>query len=203
MSGAAQGDGIEGALRDLAAGIPGEDASLGDVLAALGPRGHGFAMFLLAAPNLTPGPSLPGFSTIFGVPMLLLALGMVAGLPAPRLPGFLARRRVSRARIARLVGLLAPIASRADRALRPRLPRLPRLAGARRLMGACFVLLALLLVLPFPFVSLAAAGAALLLALGLVAQDGVAVALGLAATAGSVVLYAIFGWLAWAALSAL
>jgi hypothetical protein len=200
MSGAAQGDGIEGALRDLAAGIPGEDASLGDVLAALGPRGHGFAMFLLAAPNLTPGPSLPGFSTIFGVPMLLLALGMVAGLPAPRLPGFLARRRVSRARIARLVGLLAPIASRADRALRP---RLPRLAGARRLMGACFVLLALLLVLPFPFVSLAAAGAALLLALGLVAQDGVAVALGLAATAGSVVLYAIFGWLAWAALSAL
>ena len=200
MSGAAQGDGIEGALRGLVAGIPGEDASLGEVLAALGPRGHGFAMFLLAAPNLTPGPSLPGFSTIFGVPMLLLALGMVAGLPAPRLPGFLARRRVSRARIARLVGLLSPIASRADRALRP---RLPRLAGARRLIGACFVLLAVLLVLPFPFVSLAAAGAALLLALGLVAHDGLAVALGLAATAGSVVLYAIFGWLAWAALSAL
>jgi hypothetical protein len=180
--------------------MPSEDASLGDVLAALGPRGYGFAMFLLAAPNLTPGPSLPGFSTIFGVPMLLLALGMVAGLPAPTLPGFLARRRVPRARIARLVGLIAPVAARADRALRP---RLPRLAGARRLVGACFVLLALLLVLPFPFVSLAAAGAALLLALGLVAQDGVAVALGLAATAGSLVLYAIFGWLAWAALSAL
>ncbi|MFM8992478.1 MAG: exopolysaccharide biosynthesis protein, partial [Alphaproteobacteria bacterium] len=65
--------------------------------------------------------------------------------------------------------------ARADRALRP---RLPLLAGARRAIGACFVLLALLLVLPFPFVSLAA-------------------------TAGSVVLYAIFGWLAWAALAAL
>lgn len=200
MSAAAQAGGIEDALRGLVDGIPGEDASLGEVLAALGPRGHGFAMFLLAAPNLTPGPSMPGFSTIFGVPMLLLALGMVAGLPAPRLPGFLARRRVSRARVARLVGLLSPIAARADRALRP---RLPRLAGARRPVGACFVLLAVLLVLPFPFVSLAAAGAALLLALGLVAHDGLAVALGLAATAGSVVLYAIFGWLAWAALSAL
>lgn len=200
MSGPARPGGIEDALRDLVAGIQGEDASLGEILAALGPRGHGFAMFLLAAPNLTPGPSIPGFSTIFGVPMLLLALGMVAGLPAPALPGFLARRRVSRARVARLVGLLAPIASRADRALRP---RLPRLAGARRAIGACFVLLALLLVLPFPFVSLAAAGAALLLALGLVAQDGIAVALGLAATAGSVVLYAIFGWLAWTALAAL
>lgn len=200
MSEASQAGGIEDALRDLVDGIPGEDASLGEILAALGPRGHGFAMFLLAAPNLTPGPSLPGFSTIFGVPMLLLALGMVAGLPAPRLPGFLARRRVSRARVARLVGLLSPIAERADRALRP---RLPRLAGARRPIGACFFLLALLLVLPFPFVSLAAAGAALLLALGLVAHDGLAVALGLAATAGSVVLYAIFGWLAWAALSAL
>lgn len=200
MSAAAQAGGIEDALRGIVDGIPGEDASLGEVLAALGPRGHGFAMFLLAAPNLTPGPSMPGFSTIFGVPMLLLALGMVAGLPAPRLPGFLARRRVSRARVARLVGLLSPIAARADRALRP---RLPRLAGARRPIGACFVLLAVLLVLPFPFVSLAAAGAALLLALGLVAHDGLAVALGLAATAGSVVLYAIFGWLAWAALSAL
>ncbi len=200
MSGPAAKGGIEAALRGLVADLPGEETSLGGILAALGPRGHGFAMFLLAAPNLTPGPSMPGFSTIFGVPMLLLALGMLAGLPAPRLPGFLARRRVTRARLARFVDLLAPVAARADRALRP---RLPRLAGARRLLGACFVLLAVLLVLPFPFVSLAAAGAALLLALGLVAEDGLAVALGLAATAGSVVLYAAFGWLAWTAIAAL
>ncbi len=192
--------GIADALGRLVDGIDGEDASLSEILARLGPRGYGIAMFLLAAPNLTPGPSIPGFSTIFGLPMLALALGMLAGWPSPRLPRWLGARRVSRARLARAVGLMVPIAARADRLLRP---RLPGLAGARRLVGAAFVLLAALLVLPFPFVSLVAAGAALLLAAGVMAQDGVAVALGFAGTVASAALYGVFAWIAYAALQSI
>ncbi len=192
--------GIAEALARLSDGIGGDEASLSDIVARLGSRGYGFAMFLLAAPNLTPGPSLPGFSTIFGIPMLALAMGMLLGWPSPRLPNLLGNRRVSRARLSRMIGLMLPVARRADRLLRP---RLPRVAAARRVVGAAFVLLAALLVLPFPFVSLAAAAAALVLAAGVLAEDGLAVALGLAGSLASAALYVVFGWLAYAALGAL
>lgn len=191
--------GVADALRGLAEGLPGEDVSLSEILGHLGGRAYGFAMFLLAAPNLTPGPSLPGFSTIFGVPMLALALGMMLGWPSPRLPRLIGDRRLSRARLTRVIGFMVPLAARADRLLRP---RFPGLAAAGRVNGAVFALLAALLVLPFPFVSLAAAAAAMLLALGVLAEDGVAIALGHAAALVSLALYGVFAWLAVAALGA-
>jgi len=192
--------GIAAALDDLAGGIPGDGISVAGVLERLGGRGYGFAIFLLAAPNLTPGPSLPGFSTLFGLPMLALSLGMLLGWPHPVLPRVLGERRIARARLVRMLGLMVPVARQADRLLRPRLPALVR---ARKLGAAALVALSVLLVLPFPFVSLAAAGAALLIALGLLAEDGAAIALGLAATLASLALYAGFAWLAYAAYTAI
>jgi hypothetical protein len=196
---AAMRTGIADVLARLLDAVPGEDVSLSEILERLGGRGYGIAMFLLAAPNLTPGPSMPGFSTIFGLPMLALAVGMVLGWPSPRLPRLIGARRISRARLARMIGLMMPIAARADRVLRP---RLPALAAANRVNGIAFAALAALLVLPFPFVSLAAGAAALLLAAGLLAEDGYAVALGHAGLVASLALYAAFAWLAYAALAA-
>jgi hypothetical protein len=188
--------GIAATLDELAASIPGDGISLAGLLERLGGRGYGFAIFLLAAPNLTPGPSLPGFSTLFGLPMLALALGMLLGRPHPVLPRMLGARRIAQARLVRMLGLMLPVARQADRLLRPRIPALVR---ARRLDAAALVALSVLLILPFPFVSLAAAGAALLIALGLLAEDGGAIALGLAATLASLGLYVGFVWLAYVA----
>jgi hypothetical protein len=191
------GETIAAELQRLVDETPGAATTYGMLLQRLGRRGYGFAMLLVIAPNLMPGPSLPGFSTIFGVPMLALAAGMLLGVPNPRLPQWLAARVVKRERLARFIAKLVPIAAKADRALRP---RWFALVDVPRLNGAWFALLAMLLILPFPFVSLAPATAALLIALGVIAQDGLAIALGLATTVASVVLYAVFGWLALAAL---
>lgn len=188
---------IAGALQRVVDETTGEDASYGELLGRLGGRGFGFAMLILAAPNLTPGPSLPGFSTIFGVPMVWLALQMFVGAANPRLPGWLARRRLGRDRLARFMAKLLPIAAKADLALRP---RWPGFVALKRLNALSFVVLALLLVLPFPFVSLAAAGAVVLIAVGLIAEDGLAIALGQAAALATLGLYAAFGWAALAAL---
>ena len=195
--GRAVGETITSVLRRLVEETDTSETTYRALLDRLGGRGYGFAMMLLAAPNLTPGPSLPGFSTIFGIPMLALAIGMLIGIPNPRLPRWLAARKVTRERLARFVGKLLPIAAKADRALQP---RWFTLVDMTRLNGAWFAILAVLLVLPFPFVSLAAALAALLIALGLIADDGLAIAFGQAMAVVSVVLYAIFGWLALAAL---
>jgi hypothetical protein len=194
---APSGEPIAVALQRLVDATPGDVTNWGDLLHRLGGRAYGFAMLLLAAPNLTPGPSLPGFSTIFAIPMLVVASGMLLGFATPRLPHFLARRPVRRERLARFVARVVPIAARADRALRP---RWFTLVGMTRANGAWFTLLALLLILPFPFVSLLAATAAVLIALGVIAEDGKAIALGQGLAVVSVAVYAVFGWLALSAL---
>ncbi len=188
---------IAGALQRIVDDTHEVEISFGDVLGRLGGRGFGFAMLVLAAPNLTPGPSLPGFSTIFGVPMVLLALQMFFGARWPRLPAWLARRRVTRPRLASFIGKLVPLAAKADRALRP---RWPGFVALHRISATWFVLLACLLVLPFPFVSLAAASAVMLIAVGIIGEDGLAIALGYAAGVATLGLYAIFGWAALRAL---
>ncbi len=188
---------IAGALQHVVDATQESELSYGEALRRLGGRGFGFAMLILAAPNLTPGPSLPGFSTIFGVPMVALAIQMFFGAGHPRLPGWLARRRVTRLRLAAFIGKLVPLAAKADRALRP---RWSGFVALRRVSAAWFVVLACLLVLPFPFVSLAAASAVVLIAVGMIGEDGLAIALGYAAGVATLCLYAIFGWAALRAL---
>jgi len=196
MQSSSQTTSIAGALQAVVDETTSEVTSFGEILNRLGGRGFGFAMLLLAAPNLTPGPSMPGFSTIFGIPMVWLAIQMFLGATNPRLPVWLARRTVTRARLAGFMAKLVPIAAKADHALKPRWPAFVALRGLNALW---FVVLAGLLVLPLPFVSLAAAGAVLLIALGLIAEDGMAVALGQAAAIATVGLYVAFGWTALAA----
>ena len=105
-------------------------ATLGEMVAKLESRGYGVLLFLFAAPNLTPGPSLPGFSTIFALPLMLIAAQMALGIDSPKLP------------------------------------------------------------IPLPFLPLIPSVATTILALGLMARDGVAVAIGLAACAAAAVAFA-------------
>lgn len=165
-------------LRRLGHGPADERTTLGEIVAKLDERGHALVLLLLAAPNLTPGPSLPGFSTIFGVPLCIIAYEMIAGRRVLRLPGFVARLSMPRQRIVKIVVKLEPWLKRVERVLKPRGPALDSPAAARVLGVACLVL-AVLLCLPIPIFSLVPAVALVVVALGLLARDGVAVICGL------------------------
>ena len=174
--------GLGAALRAAVAGDPTGRVTLGELVEALQARGYGLLLFLFAVPNLTPGPSLPGFSTIFAVPLALVAIQMTLGVAHPRLPGFLARLGTSRGRAQRLVAAASPLLARSEKILRPRGAALIGPA-ARRWIGCAALLQAVLLLIPLPLLPLIPSLALVVLALGLAAQDGVAVGIGLAACA--------------------
>jgi hypothetical protein len=165
-------------LRRLGHGAEDEEATLGDLVAQLDVRGHPLVLLLLAAPNLTPGPSIPGFSTIFGVPLCIVAFEMILGRTRLRLPGFLARITVRRRRVADFIVKLEPILNRIERVLKPRRPSLDGEATGRAL-GVLCMMLAVLLTLPIPVFSLLPATALVIVALGMFARDGLAVLFGL------------------------
>jgi len=188
---------IAAALRRLAEGPDEGDIGIAELGELLGVRSFGIAMLLLAAPNLTPGPSLPGFSTLFGLPMMWLAVEMLVGRRAPRLPRFLARRRIGRLRLRQFLARALPLVERVDRVVRP---RWRAVTAWRRLAALGLLGQGLLLALPLPVVSNAAGLAALLIAVGLLAHDGVAIFAGQLAGLGAFALYAVAIWAALAAL---
>jgi len=170
--------GIADALAHAIDGPPEGRVTLGELVARLETRGYGMLLFLFSAPNLTPGPSIPGFSTIFAVPLAVIAAQMVLGIAHPRLPGFLARLGIARARAQSILGHLRPMLARVERLFAARWPAWSG-PSARRWIGAVAIVQAVLLLLPLPVLPLIPSLALIVLSLGLVAQDGRAVALGL------------------------
>lgn len=175
---AASAETILSVLRRLGHGPEHERATLGELVTKLDERGHPLVLLLLAAPNLTPGPSMPGFSTVFAVPLCIVALEMALGRRTLRLPRLLANIAVPRRRVARLIVRLEPLLARTERILKPRPPDFTTKARSRTIGAACVVLGAVL-ALPIPLFSLVPATALVVISLGLVARDGVAVICGL------------------------
>lgn len=188
----------DGLLAALAHAIDGPDATratLGDIVARLESRGYGMLLFLFSAPNLTPGPSIPGFSTVFALPLAAIALQMALGVAHPKLPGFLGRLGLARPRARAILGQLGPLLSRVERLFAPRWPALCGPA-ARRWIGIVAIVEAVLLLLPLPVLPLIPSIALVVLSLGLVAKDGRAVAFGLvlcAAAAAAFLAALVFG----------
>jgi hypothetical protein len=170
-------DSIAAALRRIGTHSNDERLTLGEILDSLDHRAYGFVLLLLAAANFTPGPSMPGFSTLFGLPATAMAVQMILGWSRPWLPPRLARVSMRRGRFTATVAKALPTIARLDRVLRPRLTWLASPTG-RRWTGAAALVQALLLCLPLPFYPMAPAASLVLMSLGMIARDGLMLALG-------------------------
>ncbi len=188
---------IAAALGRLGEGPQDERVRLGEALAALEVRAHGLALVLLGAANLLPGPSLPGYSTVFGLPLCLVAGQLALGRRRLGLPGALARIGIQRGRLAAALARVTPLLDRVERAMTPRLPALVG-PGGERLVGLVCFILGLAIIVPIPIYPMLPALAVVIAAAGLLARDGLAVVAGFGV--GAVAL-AVLAGLIWAAVA--
>jgi len=163
--------------------------TLGEIVArAEGDGGLGPVLFVLTLPVLLPLP--PGVSMVLAVPLLIVALQIVAGRPRLRLPDALARRSVERSALVKLMSRVLPLLGRLETAVRPRWRVLMGRIGVRAVGVAC-TFFAVILIPPIPFANLVPAVAMGIFALGLTRKDGLLVLIGyslLALTAAGIVL---------------
>jgi hypothetical protein len=185
VEGAEEPSTVAAVLNRIVEDQTGERVAIGDIIGSLGPRAHGFALLLLSAPNFTPGPSMPGFSTLFAIPMCLVAAQMALGQRRLWLPHFLMRRTLKRGFFVKMVNALVTLVARLDRVLKPRWPRFTT-PLVERFLGLAFLAFAVLLLLPLPFYALLPAAGAVMLSLGVLTRDGVAVASSLVVMALSI-----------------
>nr|WP_246770883.1 exopolysaccharide biosynthesis protein [Aestuariivirga sp. YIM B02566] len=158
---------------------------MGDVVRALGERGFGALILLLAAPNIIPLP--PGSSFIFGVPLVFITAQLMIKQDKVWLPQKLMNAKVGGGRLPYLLNRLVPYVVKVERLLKPRGTLLTSSLG-ERLAGLAGLFCAIILLLPIPGANMAPALALCCFALGLIEQDDLAMAGGWFGTAATVVI---------------
>jgi hypothetical protein len=168
-------------LAEIADGA-GARISVGELMRRFGGRALGALIFVFGLACFLPLP--PGATTIFGLPLLLLAPQLVIGASAPWLPERIKARTLATEDLKRGLDRLIPWLRKAEAISRPRLPMLFGPLGERAIGVACTAL-ALVLILPIPLGNMLPALAVSTLSFSLIQRDGVIAILGYVVTAAS------------------
>jgi hypothetical protein len=171
-----EGNRTSDVLREFAKSRTTERVSVGEIVAALGDRGLGVLITIFALPNVFPS-TVPFGNVLTGVPVVLFAVQLMLGVERTILPGFIARRTIStsllRTAVPRVAGLLAWF----ERLLQPRLAFMTT-PQAERGVGILCMMLSIVSTMPIPFGHQLPALGIMLIGLGLIERDGLAMLIG-------------------------
>ena len=181
-------------LEDLARGEA-PKVTLGEIVDAFGERGFGALILIIALISLFPWP--PGSKAILSVPIILLALELAFQRNRVWLPGWTLSRGLPRQTFAQALARVRKAILWVERLSRPRMPWLTG-EVADVVTGLTCVFLAVMMALPVPFGDLLPGVTLILLGLGVMQRDGVAILLGALGTVACV----IYLFLVWAAVTA-
>lgn len=158
----------------------GDQVAFGTILAGFGRRAYGPMLLVPALIALAPTGAIPGMSIVTGSIILLISAQLLVGRKTPWLPKMVLEFEFEADKFARLSQRLTGYASRADRWLRPSMPFLiqpPWTRGIALVSAAMAVLMFPFALLPFAVAAPAATIS--VVAVGLTANDGRFVAVGL------------------------
>jgi hypothetical protein len=175
-------------LHRLSIGTPEDKVTFAQMLDALGERGFGLLLIVMAVPNLLPFPGVPGVSFVTGMAILYLAIQLMLAKEEPKLPTWIGQKSFTRAQLSRFIVKTSPFLRWLERPIRPRWN--PVVTGfGERLIGLVALIHAVTLALPIPMGNLPQAVALILFALALIELDGLMAILGYLAS------IAAFAWL--------
>jgi len=156
--------------------------TLGDLVDALGGRALAGLLLVFGLARTLPLP--PGATTVFGLPLLLLAPQLVLGVAAPWAPRRVRERRLSMAQVRGVFERMIPWLRRMESVSRPRLAFVVGDLG-QRLIGLICTLFALVLILPIPLGNMLPGATVTLFSLAMLQKDGALALAGYAFAAAS------------------
>lgn len=145
-------------------------------MAAMEGVGFGLAVMIFAFGILIPLP--PPFPSLISVPLVIFSLQMMAGFKSPKLPQRFAKLTVKRSTLATLVRKASPYIRRVEGVLRPRLSFMTT-PFAERIVGFFVFAFSTFILLPMPLSNFIPGFGILIIAFGLLGNDGLAVICGI------------------------
>jgi hypothetical protein len=162
-------------LIHLATASEAPEMTVGELLDALKDRAFGVAMLVLALPVCIP--FLYGVPQVLSLPMLLIALQMVAGRHTLWMPEKLRARRFSRAEFAKMARRAKRYLGWGEALARPRFSLLTG-NGPERVFGVFMVIFCLSILTPLPLTNTTPGIAVAIVSIGMIERDGLLVLAG-------------------------
>ncbi len=162
--------------------------SIGRIVDTVGDKGFGLVFLLLSLPSALPVPA-PGYSTPFGIVIVLIALQMFVGRHVLWLPERLRRIRIKQSVVRKAVKRGSGLIGWMEKYIRPRHQWISSTWGLR-VLAVVIMCMGGLMILPIPLTNTAPAMVIFLIALGLAEDDGVLALGAFAVGCGAVALYA-------------
>lgn len=189
-------------LKELAREFEVRAVTLGEIVDTLGERATGLMLVVLSLPFVVPVP-LPGLSIIFGLAIMVLAIGFIRGR-RPWFPQWMRRRAMPPKFFPRLLGATGKLVGWIERRLRPRQLWILSTTARIRFHAVSVVVAAILLTLPIPpiapLTNTLPALAIIVLTMSIIESDGVGVLVSHFILFGTLIYFALIPVFYWAAI---
>lgn len=152
--------------------------TVGEIKNSLHERGFGVLMAIAALPLCIPVPVPPGYTTIFAIPLFIIAIQMVWGLDSPWLPKWLEKKEITRKSLARLVEKATPLLRKIEKLLKPRLTYI-EVHTWEKVIGLFAFVFTISIAIPLPLTNLPPGYGILIMSLGLLSKDGITIIIGM------------------------
>ncbi|MBP0438209.1 exopolysaccharide biosynthesis protein [Tianweitania sediminis] len=180
--------------------IRGEHVTLQELVAMIGEQGLLLLCALLTIPFLLPV-SIPGVSTVFGIAIILISVGIITNR-APWLPEKIMKRPIDAEKLKDILKRGAKIVAKIETVIKPRMRALTDGSLISRFNGFAIMAGGILLLFPLglvPFSNTLPAFAVLFLCLGISQRDGLFVLFGYLTLIATVIYFIALGYGAFAA----
>lgn len=157
-----------------------ERVTVDDCIGVLGENSILLGLMLFTLLSSLPLFGIPGFTTLTGVPIVLLGSQLLTAREGIWLPASIRRRSLSSAKLWNWMQKILPSVRKGERLLKPRIAVMSS-QPMHYVAGVFFIAMGILLALPIPFINFPAGFSMFVLAVGLVERDGVLICIGLTA----------------------
>lgn len=152
--------------------------SVGELLKDFHENGLLLMMLFLALPVAIPLPYPPGFTTIIGIPLILLSIQMLLGFRHVFLPQRISRYEISNNVLIAISNKVVPLLRWLERYIKPRFS-FAQFIYCEQFIGFISLICAISVAIPLPLTNSIPALGIAIMALGLLNRDGIVVLLGL------------------------
>ncbi len=152
--------------------LPGEQLAIRTIAEQVGDKGFGLMLAILSLPSALPVPA-PGYSTPFGIVLVLLGAQLVAGRTSPWLPERILKKELSKEFAGKVFKAGNRMLHLTERLVRPRM-RWINSVGGRAFLGFIVIFMAALMILPIPMTNTFPAMIIFLVGVSLSEDDGLA-----------------------------
>ena len=169
-----------------------ENPSIGELMESIGDKGFGLLLIILSLPSALPVPAV-GYSTPFGICMVIIAAQIFIGRKQVKLPGRLKKIRIPLKMVQSITGFAIHFLKRTEKLIKPRQRWIHSRFGHSILSVTIFAM-AFFMILPIPGTNTLPAMIIFIIGISIAEEDGL---IAIVAILLSTLAAAFSGWLAY------